>query len=175
MANLDFTADQINKVIGGRLHSPIEDCVGNDWTSGVPLAMAAETEYRFVCNAAILDSKVFPTHVTKIWDSTLNLATFSEMLNTPMIVSNPQFVFSPTVAAAGIITIRTYVNETVPIQLGNPITFPYKATAERVSALITYYAGDSTGFDIKNKGVYFTIEASAAGSAYDPAIINYRT
>lgn len=171
---LPFTAEQIIKILDGRLHSPIQDIVGDNYTVGVPLTMAATTEYDFECNGNTRMFEVLPDHITGMWDTTTNIATFDEFENTPEIVANIQFTFDPSVAAAGIITIRSYVNETVPIVMKD-VTIPYKATTEKYNTLITFYAGDTTGFDVKNKGVFFTVESSAAGELYNTAIELYRT
>lgn len=171
---LPFTAATITKILDGRLHSPIQDVVGDNYTIGSPLVMAAGTEYDFECNGNTRVFEVLPDHITGIWNTTTNIATFSEFENTPEIVANVQFVFDPTVAAAGIITVRSYVNETSPIVM-KEVTVPYKALVENYNLLITFYAGDAVGFDVKNKGVYFTVEASGAGDFYNTAIELYRT
>jgi len=171
---LPFTAATIVKILDGRLHSPIQDIVGDDYTIGDPLVMSATTEYDFECNGNTRTFEVFPDHITGIWNTSTNVATFSEFQNTPEIVANVQFTFDPSAAAAGIITIRSYVNETVPIIM-KEVTIPYKALVEKYNTLITFYAGDTTGFDVKNKGVFFTVEVSGAGSLYNTAIELYRT
>lgn len=171
---LDFTGSDINKIIDGRYHSPIQDCVGDNYPIGTPLAMDASTEYDFECNCNTRDFSVFPDHITNIWNGTTNIATFGEFLNTPEIVANIQFTFDPSIAAAGNLTIRAYVNETTPLIIKD-VLIPFKATATKSTALITFYAGDAIGFDVKNKGVYFTIESSASGILYDTAIEIYRT
>lgn len=174
MTTLDFSASDINKVLNGRYHSPIQDVVGDNYVTGSRLTMVASTEYPFVCNGAVRNAKVLPAHITNIWDTTLNKATFPDFLNTPEIVANLGFEFDPAVAAAGLMTIRVYVNETVPILIKS-ITDDFKAIPERLNGLLTFYAGAETGFDVKNKGVIFTIESSANGEMYDPSIELYRT
>lgn len=171
---LPFTAATITKILDGRLHSPIQDIVGDNYTIGVPLAMSAETEYDFECNGNTRMFEVFPEHITGMWNTSTNMATFSEFENTPEIVANVQFTFDPSVAAAGIITVRSYVDETSPLIM-KEVTIPYKGITDNYNTLITFYAGDSAGFDVKNKGVYFTVETSGAGSLYNTAIELYRT
>lgn len=171
---LPFTGEEVEKVIDGRFHSPIADCVGNDYTVGSPLAMSADTEYSFICNCAVREFEVLPDHITSIWNKTTNIATFQDFLNTPVIVFTIRFKFGPTVAAAGIVTINPYVNETVPIKF-KPVSVPYKASLTDVSALVTIYTGIETGFDVKNKGVFFKFESTGAGNMYDPQIEIYRT
>lgn len=171
---IPFTAADIIKVIDGRYHSPVQDVVGDNYTLASPLATAGGVEENFVCNGNTRNFSVFPAHVTNIWNTTTNIATFGEFLNTPEMVANVQFTFDPSVAAAGIITVRAYVNETVPLLI-KEVNLPYKATATDGTALITFYAGDATGFDVKNKGVFFTIESGAAGDLYDFSIELYRT
>lgn len=174
MTILDLSASEINKVLNGRYHSPIEDCVGDNYTVGSPLAMTAGVEYPFACNASVRDFSVFPAHITKMWDKALNIATFAEFLNTPEIVANLGFIFDPDVAAAGLMTFRVYVNEAAPIEIKSTVD-DFKAVVERLNGLLTFYAGSATGFDVKNKGVLFTIESSADGNMYDPSIELYRT
>ena len=69
---------------------------------------------------------------------------------------------------------QPYVNETSPIEF-KPVTVNYKSTAAQVSALVTIYIGSETGFDVKNKGVFFKISSTGAGNMYDPSIEIYRT
>lgn len=174
MGQLNFYTSDIEKILDGRLHSPIQDCVGDNYTIGSPMTVLANTEYPFECNAATRNYKVFPSHITNIWDETLNVATFEDFLNTPEIVATPSFTFNPTVSANGNITVRMYINETVPVLLRTTTT-NYKAIAEEVFSLFTFYAGEESGYDIKNKGVYFTFESEFAGELYDTSIEIYRT
>lgn len=174
MPFLNYSVDEINKILDGRLHSPIEDIVGDDYTSASPLSMTAGTEYRFICNGNLRNFKNFPDHITEIWNSTASLATFSEFLDTPEMVSNIQFDFDPDAAAAGTLTLKIYVNETVPILLKS-YTVSYKALADRYTILGTFYIGEEIGFDVKNKGIFYTISSSANGELFDPALEIYRT
>lgn len=174
MGQLDLTTDEINKTLNGRYYNPLQDVSGNDYTIGSPLVMSADTEYDFLCNGAIRNFKNFPSHITNIWDTVNHKATFSNFLDTPVMVFTLRFKFDPDVASSGLITINPYVDETVPI-LFKPVTVPYKATITNVSALVTIYIGDEVGFDVKNKGVDFKITSSGAGIAYDPSIEIYRT
>ena len=171
---LPFTGDEVKKVLDGRYNSPIQDCVGDNYTVGSPLAMIGGSEYNFVCNGNTSNFKKFPEHITSIWDTATNIATFSEFLDTPEIVANVQFTFNPSSSSSGTITVMAYVNETVPIEIKS-VVIPYKATATRSTGLITFYAGDATGFDVKNKGVFFTVESSGDGNLYDVALEIYRT
>lgn len=136
--------------------------------------MAADTPYRFRCNGAVRNVKHFPEHITNLWDTANDLTEFTELLDTPQMVLNVRFTFIPAINAAGIVTIQPYVNETVPIMFKS-VNVSFKANTAEVFGLITIYTGSETGFDIKNKGVYFEISASAAGQAYDPTIEIYRT
>jgi len=171
---LPWTGAEVQKIIDGRLHSPIQDVVGDNYTVGSPLAVSASTEYDFVSNGNVRNFKVFPDHITNIWDTSTNIATFSGFENTPEIVANVSFMWDPDVAAAGIMTVKVYVNETSPILI-KETNIDYKATTGKLTGLLTFYAGDVTGFDVKNKGVSFKIESSAAGNLYDPSIEIYRT
>ena len=172
--DLNMSGDTVYKILDGRMHSPIQDCVGDNYTSGSPLAMTGGTEYDFVCNCNTRNYKCFPDHITTMWDSVNNKATFAEFLNTPEIVANIQFIFAPSVSSSGVLALSLYVNETVPL-LMKKYTVPYKATTEKYTILSTFYAGDTTGFDVKNKGVIFKIESTGNGNSYDNAIEIYRT
>ena len=174
MANLKFTANQIDQILDEQYKTPLQDVSGDNYTSGSPLAMSADTEYDFVCNGNVRNFTNFPEHVTSLWDTTNDICVPDELLDTPVLVFTVRFKFDPTVAAAGTITVNPYVNETVPIKF-KPVTVPYKATLTDVSALVTIYLGEETGFDVKNKGVFFKFEASGAGDMYDSSIEIYRT
>lgn len=170
MGVLDFKTLEINRILDGRLHSPIQDCVGDN----TAFAMTAGVEYDFECNCATRDEKILPSHITNMWDGVNNVATFSEFDNTPMIVSTVSFYFAPSAASPGKMTISAYVNEDTPLLIES-VTVNFKAVAERTSALLTYYAGDDTGFDVKNKGVIFKVESDTDGTFSQPAILTYRT
>lgn len=174
MGTIPFTTADITKVIDGRLHSPIQDCVGDNYTVGSPMALTGGVEADFEVNCNTRNFKILPAHITNMWNELTNIATFSEFENTPEIVANVGFIFDPSVAAAGIITVSVYVNETVPLLIKST-NIDYKSTPERVNALLTFYAGDATDFDVKNKGVIFKVESDANGSLYDTSIELYRT
>lgn len=174
MGQIPYTTAEFIKIVQGREHSPIQDIVGNDYTDVSRLTVLADTEYDFICNGSIRNFKIFPEHVTNIWDTSTNKATFAELVNTPEIVANVQFNFDPSAASAGILTLKVYVNEDIPL-LMKSYTIGYKAVDNRYTILATFYAGDAVGFDVKNKGVCFKIESTANGELYDPAIEIYRT
>lgn len=169
-----MTELEASKVLDGREHSPIHELEGDDYTIDSRFTMSAGVENDFVCNGNIKDYKIMPDHVTKLWETTLNIATFETMMNTPMIVVDVGFIFDPDSSSAGVVTLRVYANETVPVFL-KAVTVPYKAVADEMTALITFPAEDTVGRDVKNKGVKFTIESSGAGTGYDPKITIYRT
>ena len=174
MSNPKFTKAEVDRILDGRLHSPIQDVVGDNYTSGSPLAMSADTEYDFVCNGATRNFKSFPESITNMWNTTTNITELSEVDDTEMIVATVSFTFDPSVSAAGIITLQPYANEDTPIPFKTRIV-SYKGNAERVSADVFFYAGSETGFDIKNKGVFFKVESTGAGNLYDTTLEIYRT
>jgi|GEM_PF-5256877 len=174
MDKLPFTITQISQILDEQYKTPLQDVSGDDYTVGSPLAMAADTEYSFACNGNVRNFKNLPSHVTNFWNTSTNICVPSELLDTPILVFTVRFTFNPTVAAAGIITLHPYVNETVPIEF-KPVQVAYKATAAQVSALVTIYLGAETGFDVKNKGVFFKVSSTGAGNLYDSSIEIYRT
>lgn len=174
MGQLNYTTAEIQKLLDETYHTAIQDVVGDNYTSGVPLVMTGGQSYAFACNGNTRNYKNLPTHVTNIWNTATNVATFAQFLNTPEIVANVQFAFTPSSANAGTITLDVYVNEDVPI-LMKSYTITYKGSAQRYTILSTFYAGAATGFDVKNKGVIFKLTASGNGSLYDTAIEIYKT
>lgn len=171
---LQQTGALLQKIINESEHTPIQDVVGDNYTSGSPLAITANTEYTFTCNGNTRNFKSFPSHITNFWNTVTNIGSFSELVDTKMIVATPKFVFSPSTASAGKITVRVYVNDTVPKVLDAKIV-DYKAVASKVSQLLTFYTGTEAGYDVKNDGVFFTVEADQNGDLYDTSIIIYRT
>jgi len=171
---LDFSADEINKTIGGRLYSPIQDVVGTDYTVGIPLTMTGGSEYPFACNGVTRNFKNLPSHITNMWDTVSNKTVLNEFLDTPEIVANLSFMIDPAASKEGIVTISAYVNETVPLLIKS-INVHFKGDIEKLTGLLTFYTGSETGFDIKNKGVIFTVESSLGAEIYDTSIEIYRT
>lgn len=174
MGQVNFTTDEINKLLDGRYHSPIQDVVGDLWTVGSPLPLLAGTPVEFQCNGNIRNKKILPDHITNIWDTTTNRATFENFLNTPEIVANVSMVIDPSASSEGYLTVGVWVDEDTPILIKSTNIY-FKGDIEKVTALLTFYAGDETGFDVKNKGVFFTIESTLAASVYDMSLEIYRT
>ncbi|MHA1447969.1 MAG: hypothetical protein ACTSP4_00915 [Candidatus Hodarchaeales archaeon] len=171
---LNFTGDTVNKVIDTQANTPHHDCGDNAFTTGSRQSVTGSTEYDFESNCLSFEDKNFPAHMTRLWDVIDNKAVFDEELDTPPYVSRVQLNFDPSVAAAGFMDINMYVNETVPILMAT-IRIPYKASDTRISVNFTFYIGDTTGYDIKNKGLIFKYKPDANGEVYDRGILVYRT
>ena len=171
---LKFSVDELNKITDGRLHSPIQDVVGADYSSVAKLAVSADTEYLFECDGSIRNFKVLPDHITNMWNIIDSKATFEDFLNTPEIVANIQFKFDPTSASGGLVSVHAYINEPVPVLI-KTVTVPFKGEETNVQALLTFYTGEESGYDLKNKGVIFKFESTLAGQYWDPKIEIYRT
>lgn len=174
MPNLPFTVAEITKILDGRLNSPIQDVVDDVDTTSSRKSIAADTPYTFTSNGGVRNHKMLPAHITNIWDTASSIASFSEFMGVPEMVANIQFMFDPSSAVAGNITVSVWVHESVPVLMKSVVT-PFKSAETRVTSLITFYAGEATEFDVKNKGVFFTYEMSAAGELWDRAIEIYRT
>ena len=147
---LDFSADEINKTIGGRLYSPIQDVVGNNYTSAATLPLLPNTEVNFLCNGAIRNFKNLPSHITNMWDTVNNKTVLTEFQDTPEIVANVSFMIDPSASSEGIVTISAYVNEAVPLLIKST-NVHFKGITEKLTGLLTFYAGSETGFDNKTK------------------------
>lgn len=174
MGQLKFPTATIDKLLDEQYQTPIQDCVGNNYTQAAPLNTVANTPYTFEVNGATRNAKFLPAHITNIWDTVNNRATFAEFINVPEIVANVQFTFEPTNAQAGTITLDVYVNEAVPVIMKS-YTVSYKAETQRYTVVSTFYASPSVGFDVKTKGVFFRVRTSGAGKLYDTAIEIYKT
>lgn len=171
---LKYDAATIDKILDGRYHSPIEDIAGDNYTEISPLTITGGNTEQYVCNNNIREFSSFPAHVSKMWDTANNKAIFAELLDTPMIVGVPSFIWKPASSTDGKITVGVYVNETSPILIEEQ-TLNYKGTARRVSPLFTFYIGEDAGFDVKNKGVIYRITPDTTGDLYLPIIKHYRT
>lgn len=169
-----MTEAQASRVLDGRLYSPIQDVVGDNYTTSSRLSMTAGVEYPFVCNGNVREFKNFPSHITNIWDKVNNKATFAEFEDTPEMVANVSFIIDPLVSAQGVVTVRVYVDETVALEFKSDNKV-FKGSSEKITSLLTFYTGSETGFDVKNKGVKFTVESSANAELFDPSIEIYRT
>ena len=166
---LDFSADEINKTIGGRLYSPIQDVVGNNYTSAATLQLLPNTSLSFLCNGAIRNFKNLPSHITNMWDTVNNKVVLNEFQDTPAIGTNLSFMIDPATSAEGIVTISAYVDETVPLLIKST-NVHFKGDVEKLTGSIKFYAGSETGFDVKNKGVIFTLESNVGAEVYDTSI-----
>ena len=172
--NLDVTAEQLNKIINGRHHSPIQDVVGDDYTEASKFTMTAGVASPFLCNGNVRNFKVLPSHVTNMWSTSENKCLFTELDNTPMMVVDMSFMFLPGTASAGHITISAYIDDATS-SLITSILIPYKSSLTRASALLTFYLGSDAAFNVKGKGVKFTVQSDSNGEGYDPSIKIYRT
>jgi len=170
---LGQTIQDTAKALDTQINTPHHDCGDDAYTTASRQAVSATTEYAFENNAAFENTN-FPAHITKLWDTTTNKCYFTEVQDTPMYVARIQFNFDPTVAAAGFVEVRAYIDDTTP-KLIQTIRIPYKAADSRMEALFAFYVGSETGYDMKADGLYFTYEADAAGEVYDRGILIYRT
>lgn len=164
----------LKKIVTTQGTTPWHDGADDAYTTSSRQTIVAGTEYDFECNNLARHEDNFPEHITELWDTTDNVATFVEELDTPVYVARVQLNFVPTIAAAGTIELSAYVNETVPLLVDTSL-INYKASDTRATALFTFYIGSETGFDLKNKGIKFTYTMSGAGEVYDRGIFIYRT
>lgn len=174
MGKVKFTTAEIEKVLDGRYNSFRQDAVDGEHTVGSPQAISASTPVRYSVDGAVRNDTTSPTHITDRWDVVNDKITMATALDHPVYVAQFAFTYDPNAAAAGIVTIRTYIDDTVP-KLINTNSTDYKSVTSVEGMLVTWYFGEDTGYDAKNDGVYFEIEFSAAGSLYGKAITIYRT
>jgi hypothetical protein len=174
MGKVKFTTAEIEKVLDGRYNSFRQDVVDGEHTVGAPQAISAATPVRYSVDGTVRNNTISPTYITDRWDVVNDKIAMVTELDHPVYVAQFAFTFDPDVAAGGTVTMRTYIDDTVP-KLINTTSTDYKSTTSVEGMLVTWYFGEEAGYDAKNDGVYFTIEFSAAGSLYGKAITIYRT
>lgn len=180
MGVIKFTSAEVEKVLDGRYNSFRQAILDATYTSGSPLALSASTETLLTNDAAGFNVVTAPTYIASRWSVANSKLAVPDELDNPTYVNDLQFTFDPTVASAGTVTIRVYIDESGTRNFGtDPLirtySVDYKAIAEVVSVISTWYMGDDVGFDAKNNGVYFTVEASGAGDLYGTFFSLYRT
>lgn len=171
---LDITGDELKKVIMGRYYSFRQDIHDSQHTSGSPQAISAGTPVRFTNDTLTRNDVVSPYYITSRWNTTDNKVAFPEEIDSPTYVAEIGFVFDPSVAAAGDITLTVWIDDDTPKDI-KVYTAKYKAVAEKQSIIATWYLGDDAGFDAKNDGVYFELEFEGAGDLYNKTLVIYRT
>lgn len=164
----------IIKALNQEVVQPWHDCADSIYTTASKQSVTGGSNYDFHVDGVSRNETNLPTHITKLWDTAENLAVFSEVLDTPVYVARVQLTFLPGTAAEGYMEFKAYVNETVPVLL-QTIRVAYKTDASRMEALFAFYTGDATGYDIKNKGIFFEYTPKTSGQVYDRGILIYKT
>jgi len=178
MGDLNFTTAQIEQAIDGRINS-FRQAIQDSHTSVDAIAISAGTEV-LITNDADISNETSPAYITSRWNATDSKIAMPEIHDHPTFINDISFTFDPTAASAGEITIRTYIDESGTRNFGtDPLirtyTRKYKAVAEPISLLAGWFFGSGTGYDAKNNGVYFTIEADGAGDLYGIYMSIYHT
>ena len=167
---LDVTGDELNKIINTSYHVPIEDVNDNAFTTGARQSITASSEYAYENNGLLYSCSNFPSHITKLWNTTTNKLEFGEQLNAPVYVANLQINFDPTASSTGVMTIRAYADDGVDTLL-QTVLVPFKAVDSRLNAIFTVYLDTL----VKTNGVKFTYESSLDGEIYNRSGLFYRT
>ena len=170
---LGQTIADTQKALDAQINTPYHDVADDTFTTGLRQSVTATTEYDFEANGSF-EVTNFPSHITKLWDTTTNKCDFSEMLDSPMCVARIQFNFDPSAAAAGFVEVKAYIDDATP-KLIQTIRIPYKATDSRMEALFSFYVGSETGYDMKTDGLKFTYTPDANGEIYDRGVLVYKT
>ena len=174
MGQLSMTTTEVQNTLDAR-HTPfIQDIGDATHTVGSPQAVLANTEYRLTIDGAARNFVSSPAFFTDRWDDTNDKMTFSTALNTQTFVSDIGFTFDPSGGSAGTGQVRVYVDDASPKVL-RTYTFDYKGSPEPVSIVATYYTGTEAGFDVKNDGIYVTVEFESAGDLYNKTMVIYNT
>jgi len=180
MGQLSFTTAEVEALLDGRYNSFRQDIADSTHTVGSPQAISAATEYLVTIDAVTRNVVTAPAYITDRWDATNNKIAVGDELDAPVYVADLSMTFDPTVAAAGLATVRLYIDDSGTQTFAtDPVirtyTIDYKAAPEGINILATWYLGSEAGYDAKNDGVYFTFEAEAAGELYGKGAVIYRT
>ena len=169
---LNITGNTLSKLIDSYYHPPHQDVVDGLHTVSSPQSITGGAETTFTNNGSVRNYSALPDHITNIWNTSTNVAAFSEEMNEPIYVARLELTIDP--ATVGNFDFKMYVNDSSP-KLIQTVTVPYKNAIGRISAIFTFYLGTETGYDVKNDGVYFTITPSGNADIYDKTILLYRT
>ena len=164
MGQLTFTTAEVEKLLDGRYNN-FRQIVSHS----VSVAVDNTDEFVLPINGlGTFASVVSPDYITSRWDGTNYKFAIPEELDSPNYSAVVSFIFDPDVAAVGEGTLRAYIiGDTVPTPATDNIIyadgFDYKAAPEYVTRNISFFLGSDTGYDAKNKGVYFTIQLDKTG------------
>lgn len=171
---------QFKRAIHYRLTQPTLDMTDSVYTLASPLAVTANDTIRLTFSEDSLlrnfkNGLNTNTGISKLYNFTDNTTDWSEFEDTPTIVLFPNVLFKPASANEGKCIINCYVNESAPI-LHDQAIVDYKGTVyEKMGDLFSVYAGAESGYDVKNKGVYFTFSFSHDGLLYSKSLLQYLT
>ena len=176
MGQVSFTTVEIEKLLDGRYNSFRQDVADS---AGAQTITAANTEYQYTNNGLTRNDVTAPAYITSRWDGTDSKVAFPEELDSPTYVGDLSFTFNPDAASAGIGVLRIYIDDSGTQNFATDpairaYTFDYKGTTP-LNVLVTWYLGDSAGFDAKNDGVYYTFEFDDSGTVTSKGAVVYRT
>lgn len=172
MGKINQTTATIQKLINTMYHTPMQDLVDGLHTVSSPQAIVGGVETRFTNNGVIRNYFNGPSHITSIWNTTTNVASFANEMNNPMYVIRIELTVDP--AGVGTMEFKLYINDTVP-KLIQTASAAFKNNIARESILFTFYLGEEVGYDVKNNGVYLTITPDVNVDVYDKTLLIYRT
>jgi len=177
---IPFTGQQLIRTLSYRHQQPISDIVDGEFTLASPMTVTAGVEYFLTFDPLQLarnfeNGMNVNSGISTLFDFDNNVTNWSEFEDTPMMVIEPNVIYKPNAANAGNCIIRIYANETSLIQFNQAIIDFKGGVFEKMSTLFSIYAGDETGFDIKNKGVKCSFEFSLDGLMHSMALKQYLT
>ena len=175
MGILKFTTTEIENVLDGRLNNFHQDVVDNQTTEPSSNNISADTSIRWTNDGGNRNSTTAPTYMTDRWNTSTDIMKFTAELDSPVYVSDFSFTFHPQTTATGSITFRAYIDDPTTPKLIKTVVKSYKGETAIDGLLLTYYLGSSTGYDLKNDGIYFEIEFDQDGKIWGKSQVTYRT
>jgi len=164
MGVIKFTTSELEKVIDGRYNN-FRQVVSH----GSSVAVDNTNEFVMpIDGTGASASVVAPTYITSRWDATNYKIAFPDEMDSPNYEAVISFTFDPDASSAGIGTLRAYIiGDTVPTPATDNLIsvhgFDYKGAPEYATESVSWFLGEGTGYDAKNKGVYFTLQFDKVG------------
>ena len=176
MGIIKFTTSELEQVIDGRLNNFHQDIVDSKQTEPASNNIIAYTPVRWANDGGNSNETTAPTYMTDRWDTATNVMRFTSEPEHPVYVSDFGFTFLPKNSGqTGSMTITAYINDSTTPKLILTSTKSYKGILAVDSLLMSFYLGDSAGYDLKNDGVYFEIEFDQDGKLWGQTQVMYRT
>lgn len=170
-----YTKTQVDNMLDRNINPFRQDVVDGTHTAGSPQSIVANTPVRFSIDGSVRNSVKGPDYFTDRWDTVNSKMTAVTEYDGPVYVADLSWVFNPSSASTGNVTVTVWIDDTVPKLIGTTTKSFKGPSASADGAVLTWYWGTEVGYDAKNDGIYFEIEFDDSGSLYDKSAVIYNT